>query len=521
MPLVLTLMFGFLTLVAICVKLLSAIATLQRKEYRLDRLRAALSEHELTPAAALYIFQVAAHSLALAAAALPALVIVGSELMYRVILYRRVGLYRPQATAKAILTLALAALTLGFLTTPLAAASGLFPAAAASVILTPPAALVAALLANRLTSLRKRQVITAAAARRAHINPIVIAITGSYGKTSVKHFLGQLLPHAAVSAQRRNEQYVIAQDMLRQLTSRTTIYVVEHAAYRRGEITALAHLTRPTIAVITAIGNQHLALFGSKENIAATKWELIEALPPGATAVLNADDPILAARAKSFSGKIIWFSLQRPADVSFSGIRVAPECITARLTLAGQEHQINLPLLGRGALANTAAALAAALAAGADTGDLMPRLSALKPFPQTMTVRRSPTGATVLDDSYSANEPGVIEAIEHLRLFPQPDKRIVLSPLIELGADAVRVHEKIGEALARSRAHTLIYGRRYRTALQAGARRANPEAVITSTSSPAAAAAFVTNQATADTAILLENRLPDIVRRSLWKNNSL
>jgi len=515
--------FYALTAITVTVKLLGTAGALQRKEYRLDRLRAAVADGEYTSYAYLYGMQLIAAGLAaniplpLAAAVIAATAPV-AEAFFRLMLLSRSGLNRPRPTAKAILLLTIAVIVLLAEHAVLTALN--YPQliiAAILLISTLPSALLAMAAVNRLGWLRKRHVIAAGAVLRRRLSLTVIGITGSYGKTSTKHFLGQLLPQAAVSSDHRNETYVIAGDMISQLTETVPQYITELGAYRQGEIASLAALIQPKIGVITAIGTQHLALFGSQQKITAAKWELVSALPADGIAVLNADDPRLKQQAAGYPGKIIWFSTTRTADVSIKEMALDLVTIDIRLTIAQHTCTITLPLAGRGALANVAAAAAAAWAAGAAPADICEKLGHILPYPRTMEVRELPNGATVIDDSYSANEHGALDAVEHLTRFPQTDKRVLLLPLIELGSEAARVHRLIGRTLAKSGAKTMLYTQRHLVDLAAGAARENPSYRIQSTDTPRRAVQFVTKSIGKDTVILLENRIPDVVRQELFR----
>ncbi|MBI4022070.1 MAG: hypothetical protein HY372_01840 [Candidatus Andersenbacteria bacterium] len=494
-----------LALPAAAAAVLAQVELWQRKEYRLDRMWPALRGPELRPRllvyAALLLFVISGFSavmIALAAAD-------------RAWIALRRGVLRPRSTVKAAVVVALAA-TLTLLAIFLSVYSaGLIKALAISNLFVPLAAALSVATANSLGAVRQRADIQRAERlRRSLPHLTVVGITGSYGKTSTKHFLAQLLPHAVASRAHRNSEFSIALDMLEQLSGKSSIYIVEMAAYRRGEIAALTRLAQPRLGVITAIGNQHLATFGSQENIIKAKLELIDALPNDGIAVLNADDEALAKF--SCPQRIIWYSARRAADVYVDAITVQDRIIRCRLYVGSESQPAAIPLAGRGALYNVLAATAAAHAYGAASADIFKRVQQLKPFPRTMEIYAGISGATVIDDSYSANERGVLDAIEHLALFPQRDKRVALVPLLELGAESAPAHRRIGQALKKSIAAVYVFGRAFRREL--GAHDADKIRVFTS---PEAMAAALASDAGQETVILLEGRLPELVRRAVLK----
>lgn len=128
-------------------------------------------------------------------------------------------------------------------------------------------------------------------------------------------------------------------------------------------------------------------------------------------------------------------------------------------------QDITIPLAGAAALSNVIAAITAAHALGVPNEEIVTHVQQLKPYPRTMEIIGGKNNSTIIDDSYSANEQGVINAIEHLASFNQPDKRIIIVPLIELGPAARPAHLKIGRALAKSNAKIYVWGTAYKNEL--------------------------------------------------------
>ncbi|MFH1353891.1 MAG: UDP-N-acetylmuramoyl-tripeptide--D-alanyl-D-alanine ligase [bacterium] len=524
---------------ALVISILSQAEFWQRKEYRLDRVLAALLSPELSSAIRPYvsalIFAVIGWVF-LSRGNLPlanAVGFVGLIIILGYHLKRAVdkGFFRPRPTTKAmLLLLTTALLTIAYLFNSSFPKLVPFLHWATVVLLIPAMAGLAVNIINLLTDWRKHQIINQAARHRQKLTRLkVIGITGSYGKTSTKHFLAQLLPDAVISREHRNSEFPIAQDMLEQLNPASQIYIVEMGAYCRGEIKTLANLTLPHIGIITAIGNQHLATFGSPEKILQTKWELIEALPKDGIAILNADDHQLQKQRVTLLGDLqagagktpgvdgetprveeapastIYYSTKKPADIYVENIDVKPLAISCCLHIKDYSSNIDIPLAGEASLGSVAAAVTAAHALGVDPDQIIDRLKHLEPYPKTMETIITKEGSTVIDDSYSANEQGVLAAIHHLRCFTQSDKRIVLVPLIELGNQAKAAHRRIGQALAESGATVYIYGNAYQKELMPNFKNNNKIHIITK---PKDLHSRVTKNLTPQTVILLEGRLP-------------
>lgn len=547
-------LLGLPTLLA---SILSQTELWQRKEYRADRLGAALTTPELSHFLLIYALALALAVIGWSALALGSilppdivgLLSLGLLFSHHALRTKYRGLHRPQLTPKAILLLATVTLI-----TIVCMWHSAFPRLApalhwATIILLVPAFTILGVnIVNLAVNWRKHQIINQAGSLRLLLsNLAVVGITGSYGKTSAKHFLSQLLPQATVSQEHRNSEFSIAQDMLEQLNDKTQIYVVEMGAYRRGEIKDLAKLTQPRIGLITAIGNQHLATFGSLANIVKAKWELIEALPKDGVAILNADDnqlqkqrvalpgsppprarsgarthgggegqptgPAAMAKIPSPRGlRFLSYSIKHPADIYVDNVGFRARFISCRLHIKDSAYDIEIPLAGQAALSNVVAAVATAHALGANNSQIISRLKQLKPYPRTMEVVITKEGSTVIDDSYSANEHGALAAIDHLQHFSQPDKRIVLVPLIELGREARAVHQRVGRALAESGATVYIYGNAYQKELTAGA---GSRSHIHFIALPPELIKKATQNLSDNAVILLEGRIPEVVRKNI------
>lgn len=522
---------------SIAAVLASAITTLsilyqvylwQRKEYRWDRVRSYLFSPEAANiynswiaialacliAGWIFYFQIL-DILATSAGYLGLLVLFGFHL-YRV---RSRGLYRPDPTPKGYLTLA----TLTILTICLFALllrSGYNPVLEllTAIFYIPILGIFAVYIVNGITYPKKQAVIKRAHTLRKQSEKCqVVVITGSVGKTSTKEFLYQLLKSAGenviATKEHRNSEFTVAQDVIEQFPTQADYYVVEAAAYRRGEIDAIAQLVVPEVAAITAIHNQHASLFGSPENIITAKWELVNALPKNGVAVLNADDPIIVAQAKHHSGKVIWFSVASQADVYAESVTYTPYTIECRIHIGEYTDTVQIPLIGKGALISVIAALATGMAAGVRPSKLCEAISDLKPIARTMEIQDGRYGVTIIDDSYSTSELAAQSALEQFRRMPQKDKRIIFVPIIELGQEGPSVHARLGKQFATSGASVYIFGNAYKRDIMKGA--AEDASLITWFTEPGDLLSAIVHNVTSDTAILIEGRVPAVVHKGI------
>ncbi|MYW00099.1 UDP-N-acetylmuramoyl-tripeptide--D-alanyl-D-alanine ligase, partial [Streptomyces sp. SID3343] len=195
----------------------------------------------------------------------------------------------------------------------------------------------------------------------------VVGVTGSQGKTGTKDLLAAVLSGAApmvATVGSLNNELGVPLTMLRAHAA-TRFLVLEMGARHVGDIAELTGLVAPDIAVVLNVGVAHLGEFGSRAAIARAKGELVQGLAPGGTAVLNADDPEVAAMRALTSGPVVTFGRAKHADVRVLDLaldRLGRSSCTLR-TVAGSAH-VTLPLVGAHQALNAAAAAAAALAAG-------------------------------------------------------------------------------------------------------------------------------------------------------------
>jgi UDP-N-acetylmuramoyl-tripeptide--D-alanyl-D-alanine ligase len=521
---IITTIFGLLGL---CLTVLSQTYIWQRKEYRLDRILSAIKSFEFELATTIYIIitlftligWLDAYTTHIKQADLISLFVLLSINGFFFYRFLNKGIFRPQLTIKSLLVLSTTTPILFFYIFFILISSTSYALRWTTlIVLTPLVITMVVAFINILTNPKKQSIIKQATKLRSDKpNLTVIGITGSFGKTSTKYFASQLIPKATISSDHRNSELSIAQDILQHFNKDISSYIVELGAYCHGEILSLAKLTQPTIGVITAIGNQHLSLFGSQKAILDTKWELIESLPANGIAILNADNELLVKKSKNLPIKIIWYSTKNKADVYIDDVNIKDRYILCNLHIGEISKTIKIPLASRGMLSSAVAAAAIALAHGENINDIFSRIENIKTFPKTMELKTTLMNDTIIDDSYSANEHGVINAISHMSTFSSNDKRIIMVPLIELGADNHKVHQKISTALENSNASVFIYGNSYKKDISSNINVSKIHFI----SNPKELAKQATQNITKDTVILLEGRIPNTVHHALFKKSNL
>lgn len=279
----------------------------------------------------------------------------------------------------------------------------------------------------------------------------VVALTGSQGKTGTKDLLAAVLaasaPTVATTGSLNNELGVPLTMLRAEATTR--FLVLEMGARHLGDIARLTGLVAPDIGVVLNAGKAHLGEFGSRAAIAETKSELVRGLAPGGTAVLNADDPRVAAMRALTDGPVLTFGRAEHADVRALGLaldRLARPSFTLRTARASA--RVTLPHVGAHQALNASAATAAALAAGVPL-DAAAAALATSSLSRWRTEPRGLTGgATLLDDSYNANPDSARAALDALAAVAGRRRIAVLGTMLELGGTSAAEHRALGEYAA-------------------------------------------------------------------------
>jgi UDP-N-acetylmuramoyl-tripeptide--D-alanyl-D-alanine ligase len=221
------------------------------------------------------------------------------------------------------------------------------------------------------------------------------------------------------------------------------VAVLEMGMNHAGEIRALAKIAKPNVGVVTNVGAAHMESFDSIEGIAAAKRELIEALPHNGTAVLNADDPRVAAFASAHSGPTVTFGESESADVRAEDVRFSEDGVTFRV---GSTH-FESPLTGHHSVSNLLAGIAVAGIYGITPDRLSDRVRNIQPG-KMRGERFRHRGILVFNDCYNSNPDAARAMLAVLRDTPARRRIAVLGEMLELGRWAEPLHRDVGNYAA-------------------------------------------------------------------------
>lgn len=365
------------------------------------------------------------------------------------------------------------------------------PADAPLVLVDNPLAALGALAADALRAL----------------DPTVVGITGSVGKTGTKDLTATVLatdrPTHASPGSFNNESGLPLTVL--GAPADVEVLVLEMGARFAGNIAELAAIARPQVAVITNIGSAHAEHLGGPEQVAAVKGELLEALEPGGFGVLNSDDPATPQLRQRTSAEIVTAGRAYDADVRITSVTL-DDRLFPTLGLDSPWGSVHARLAVRGVhqVANAALASAVGLRLGLTPGQVGAGLVSAPPARLRMELRRSASGTVVLDDSYNANPASMRAALESFAALAVRGRRIaVLGSMLELGERSDAEHAEVGRDLASYEISELIAVGKETAALAEAARDAGAVEVIEARD-PDHAYSLLTDRVTGADAVLVK-----------------
>lgn len=361
-------------------------------------------------------------------------------------------------------------------------------------------------------AINRRYIDDAASILRSMPELKVIGITGSYGKTSTKHYLYRILSEqysVCMTPGSYNTTLGVVRTIREHLKPYNSIFICEMGAKQPGDIKEICDLVHPSIGIVTAVGPQHLESFKTIENVQRTKFELIDSLPADGLAVINDDFPPIASRQVSNVATVRYGVKPRP-EVNFAVGEIEYSASGTGFTVITPDGDIKLHtrLVGECNVSNLVAAVIVAMHLGVSTERIAYAVEKIEQVEHRLNVKRTPGGLTIIDDAFNSNPTGSGMAVDVLAAMTG-GRRIIITPgMIELGAEQEELNRRFGMKISEGADIAIIVGRYNREAIVSGIGDAEGIEVHT-VDTFADAQRLLTSMARPGDTVLYENDLPD------------
>lgn len=302
----------------------------------------------------------------------------------------------------------------------------------------------------------------------------IVAVTGSYGKTTTKEMLYQILSKhfkTVKTPENKNTEVGVAMTIIDSIKQDTEVFIAEMGAYRKGEIYNSTKIAPPDISIVTAVGDQHLSIFGSVENIFHAKYEIVEGLKAEGIAVLNGNNEYCLRMAeRTEHDSILYFSVndqivsttdvepEKDSSKKFprdnhayaKNIKVSTNGITFDFVYGRKTHKIKTDLRALHDISNLMAAMIASIKLGLSSDLVVKTVNDINIEVPYWNVREGVSGTILIDDGYNANPVGFMEALKYLANYQTTGKRYVVTEgFIELGRSKESRYQEMAEQIVR------------------------------------------------------------------------
>lgn len=343
----------------------------------------------------------------------------------------------------------------------------------ACVVLSPALLLIANFILTPIEkSINRKYYNDAANILRSMPDLKIIGVTGSYGKTSTKHYLNRILSEkydVLMTPGSFNTTLGVIRTVREYLKPYNEVFIVEMGAKQKGDIKEICDLVHPEIGIVTAVGEQHLESFKTIQNVQSTKFELIDSLPSDGLAVVN-DDFEYGANRKVDNVLCRRYAVKstKNADFIATDVKYTPSGTTFTIKGDGREITLSTRLVGECNISNLIAAVIVALHLDVPEEKIQYAVQKIQQVEHRLNLKRTPGGITIIDDAFNSNPSGSRMALEVLGSMTG-GKRIVITPgMIELGEKQYEYNRILGQHIAANADVAIIVGEYNRDALLAG-----------------------------------------------------
>ena len=350
-------------------------------------------------------------------------------------------------------------------------------------------------------------------------NMSVIGITGSYGKTSSKNILSDILNikyNAFPTPKNFNTTYGLINTINNYLDKFNDLFIAEMGAFKIGEIKEICDLVKPKYGILTTIGTAHLESFGSRDNIQKGKFELIESLPSDGVGILNGDDLYQVNYKIKNDCQIMWIGIDnKNVDLYAENIKLSHKGMAFDVKFKGDKNKYHFEtkLLGKANIYNILAGILLGRHLGIGIDELKRGVKKVNSIEHRLELKKM-GDINIIDDAYNSNPVGSKMALDVLKLMP--GKKIIVTPgMIELGSEQYRLNFEFGKYIAESCDEVILIGKEQTKPIYDGLmiQKYNKKKIHI-LQDVKMAFSLMRSLKDGETYVLLENDLPDIFNES-------
>jgi UDP-N-acetylmuramoyl-tripeptide--D-alanyl-D-alanine ligase len=303
----------------------------------------------------------------------------------------------------------------------------------------------------------------------------IIGITGSYGKTSTKHYLHRILSerfNVVMTPGSFNTTLGVVRTVREHLKPYTEVFIVEMGAKQRGDIAEICELVHPSVGIITAVGEQHLESFKTIEHVKRTKFELIDARPADGTAILNDDFEYIANRPVENVGQTVRYTSSEEGKADYRIVDVVYGRGQTTFCIEQPDGSKSEPFATRLAgihnLSNLLACYIAGRTLGMTDREMRIAISEIEQVEHRLNIKQIPGGLTIIDDAFNSNPHGAAMALDVLASFTGGLRVVVTPGMIELGSKQAEYNREFGRQMVSRCDYAIVVGEYNREAILAG-----------------------------------------------------
>ncbi len=344
----------------------------------------------------------------------------------------------------------------------------------------------------------------------------IIGITGSFGKTSTKHYLHRILSEkydTLMTPGSYNTPMGVIRTVREMMKPYNEVFICEMGAKQKGDIKEICDLVHPDCGIITAVGPMHLETFKTIDNVCDTKFELADAIPSDGFVLINNDFPPAAKRMVD-NTKAFRYAVTNISGADYKAVEIEYSAGGTSFTVvgpAGLELRVHSRLIGECNISNLLASIVMSIHLGVEPHRIQNAVAQIEQVEHRLSIKRTPGGVTIIDDAFNSNPEGSRMAVEALGKF-RSGRRIIVTPgMIELGARQDELNGVLGEHIGRNVDIAIVVGNYNRDAIVEGIRRIkefDTDNIIIADSFNDAQATLSKLLKPGDT-VLYENDLPD------------